>query len=40
MVTENLGIAIRNVTTVTDGMEDVRVCLTGDRCALTDIRVH
>ena len=40
MVTENLGIAIRNVTTVTDGNESVYVCLTGDRCALTDIRVH
>ena len=39
MQTENLGIAIRSVTTVLDDVQDVYVALTGDQCALTNIRV-
>lgn len=38
-ITENLGISIENVTTILDGSKDVYVCLTGDQCALTDIRI-
>ncbi len=40
LTTENFGVYIRNVLTVTDGMKDVYVCLTGDQCALTDIRIR
>lgn len=39
MTTENLGISIENVTTILDGSEDIYVALTGDQCALTDIKV-
>ena len=38
LFTENMGISIKNVTTVPDGVFDVYVALTGDRCAITDIR--
>lgn len=37
--TENLGIAIHSVTTILDEARDVYVALTGDQCALTNIRV-
>ena len=40
LVTENFGVYIRNTLTVTDGEKDVYVCLTGDQCALTDIRIR
>ncbi len=39
MQTENLGIAIDSVTTILDDAKDVYVALTGDQCAITDIRV-
>lgn len=39
VVTENLGIAIRCVTTIQDEVSNVFAALTGDQCALTDIRV-
>ncbi len=38
--TENLGIVIENVTTVREMPDKVYVALTGDRCALTDIRIR
>lgn|GEM_PF-1913955 len=40
LVTENLGIAIENVTTILDASKDVYVALTGDEVALTDIRIR
>lgn len=39
MQTENLGIAINSVTTILDDVQDVYVALTGDQCAITNIRV-
>lgn len=39
MRTENLGIAIHSVTTIIDDVKDVYVALTGDQCAITNIRV-
>ena len=39
MRTENLGIAIHSVTTILDDVQDVYVALTGDECAITNIRV-
>ncbi len=38
--TENLGINIENVTTVTDDKEKVYVSISGDQVALTDIRIN
>lgn len=40
METENLGIATRSVTTLPDDLKDLYVALTGDQCAITNIRVH
>ncbi len=37
--TENLGVAVSSVTTILDGTKDVYVALTGDQCAITNIRV-
>ena len=37
--TENLGVSVRNTTTVTDGVRDVYFALTGDQIAITDIRI-
>ena len=39
METENLGIAIHSVTAILDDVQDVYVALTGDQCAITNIRV-
>jgi hypothetical protein len=39
MSTENCGIKVKNTTTVTDRTENIFVTVTGDQCALTDIRV-
>ena len=39
MQTENLGVAIHSVTTILDDFNDVFVSLTGDQCAITNIRV-
>ena len=38
--TENLGIHIENVTEIDENLGPVYVALTGDQCALTDIRIH
>ncbi len=38
--THNKGIAIKNVTKLLDGAKEIYVALTGDQCALTDIRVR
>ncbi len=37
--TENLGIEIINTTTILDAQEEVYVALTGDQCAITNIRI-
>ena len=37
--TENVGIAIENTTKILDVKDQVFVALTGDQCALTDIRI-
>ena len=39
MTTRNLGLAIKNTTTLLDGAKKVYVALTGDQCALTNIKV-
>ena len=39
MRTENLNIAVSSVTTILDDVNDVYVALTGDQCAITNIRV-
>ncbi len=38
-VTENLGIYIENITTITDGTVEIYAALSGDQCALTNIRI-
>lgn len=38
-MTENSGLAIRCTTTIKDGREGIYVALTGDQCAITDIRI-
>jgi HD-GYP domain-containing protein (c-di-GMP phosphodiesterase class II) len=38
-ITENAGIAIKNITATEKDTGDVYVALTGDQCALTDIRI-
>jgi hypothetical protein len=37
--TENAGISIKNSTVIPDNLAEIYVSLTGDQCALTDIRV-
>ncbi len=39
IATENLGIVMRISTTVFDSVENVYVALTGDQCAISDIRI-
>lgn len=39
MATENLGIMIASVTNVRDEVEELYVALSGDQCALTNIRI-
>ena len=39
MTTTNLGLFIRNTTTITDGADDLYVAITGDQVAITDIRI-
>lgn len=38
--TDNAGVAIENVTTILDGEHDIYVAITGDQCAITDIRIR
>jgi hypothetical protein len=40
VTTENLGVLIDSTTSVTDGNTQIYAALTGERCALTDIRVR
>ena len=40
MRTENLGIAVYSTTTILDDTKDVYLALTGDQCALTNIRLY
>ena len=40
MQTENLGIALHSVTTIRDDVKNMYVALTGDQCAITNIRVR
>ena len=37
--TENLGILINSLTTINDDVSDLYAALTGDQCALTNIRI-
>ncbi len=39
MLTSNCGIYIDNMTTIMDNVKDIYVAITGDQCAITDIRV-
>ena len=39
LATENCGIKLKNTTTVTDKTENIYVVVTGDQCAITDIRI-
>jgi len=39
LTTKNLGIDITNITTMKDPSKDVYISLTGDQCALTNIRI-
>jgi len=39
-VTENCGISIKNETTIIESADDVYVSLSGDQCALTNIRIE
>jgi hypothetical protein len=38
--TENQGIVIKNTTTITDDKDEIFVSLTGDQCAITNIRIE
>ena len=40
VTTENLGVAIKCVTTLLDEVDDLYVALTGDQCAITDIHTE
>ena len=40
MHTENLGIVINSETEIRDSIKDVYIALTGDQCAITNIRVE
>ncbi|MBQ9505349.1 MAG: HD-GYP domain-containing protein [Lachnospiraceae bacterium] len=39
MTTENLGVSVRNTTTVSDKIGNIYFALTGDQIAITDIRI-
>lgn len=40
LVAENLGIYIENTSVIDDGLDTVYAALTGDQCAITDIRIE
>ena len=40
VTTENQGIAIKSVTTILAETVDIYAALTGDQCAITNIRIH
>ena len=39
MQTESFGVEINSVSTINDGTKDVYLAITGDQCAITDIRI-
>ena len=39
MRTENAGVAITSTTTILDGTEDIYISITGNQCAVTNIRI-
>ena len=39
VTTENLGLFIKNLTVLPEGLENAYVALTGDQCAITNIRI-
>ena len=39
MHTENLGVVLDSTTTILDAIKDVYIALTGDQCAITNIRI-
>ena len=39
MHTENLGVVLDSTTTIHDEIKDVYIALTGDQCAITNIRI-
>ena len=39
VITESLGVCLKNTTTVLTGKEEIYAALTGDQCALTNIRI-
>ena len=38
--TENLGVVLDSTTTILDAIKDVYIALTGDQCAITNIRIR
>ena len=38
--TENLGLVVRDTVTITDGTKELYASLTGDQCAITNIRIE
>lgn len=40
LTTENLGVKVHNITTVLDGNDEIYLALTGDQCAITNIRLN
>lgn len=38
--TVNQGISLTNITLIKDGQKDIYMALTGDQCAITDIRIN
>ena len=40
VTTVNAGISIENVTTIMENVKDVYAAITGDQCAITDIRIR
>ncbi|MCR5596056.1 MAG: HD-GYP domain-containing protein [Lachnospiraceae bacterium] len=38
--TENLGISVNSYFMISDKVKDINICLTGDECALTNIKVN
>ena len=39
VTTQNLGVFVKSVITVKEPKDEIFVSLTGDQCALTDIRI-
>ena len=39
MKTENLGVSVTSISTVKDGTKKLYIALTGDQCAISNIRI-